>query len=76
VRAALCCRGLQCVAVWCGIAVCCNVLQYDAVCCNGSFMMHYTISGFAVLQCVACVRCSALQWVACVRGKLLQYEAV
>jgi len=42
------CCVLQCVAVrGSGVAVCCNMLQWVAMCCN-------------VLQCVA-VRCSALQ---------------
>jgi len=47
----VCCRVLQCVAVYCGVmqcvAVCCSVLRCAAVCC-------------IVLQCVAvCYKCGA-----------------
>ena len=51
---------LQCVAVWCCVALCCRVLRCVALCCSALQCVAVCCS---VLQCVA-VCCSVLQRVA------------
>jgi len=51
---------LQCVAVWCCVALCCRVLRCVALCCSALQCVAVCCS---VLQCVA-VCCSVLQCVA------------
>ena len=64
----MCCRVLQCFAVFGSVlqcvAACCSVLQCVAVCCS---VLQCVAVCCSVLQCVA-VRCSALQCVAQWRG--------